>query len=361
MPKDDKQNRGAAVACVSLDPSGDGGMAHVLRALLASPLAVKYRMRMIVTYAVVSAPAKAVRYARGLSELLFWCLGPGVRIVHVQSAVRGSLYRKAGCVFLARALRRRVLFHVHAGPGDIEDFVATLGPVRRSIFAAALRRTRTIAVSGESARALERCFGLPSVGVLLNPVPEVAGGAVDVGAPGGAGVLYIGGFADPAKGGEVLVEAVATLAAERPGDRFDLCGPGEPPAALRELSARHPNVRWHGWLDDDALTAAFRNASVFVLPSISEGLPVALLEAMAWGRAIIATSMGGVLDLISDDEDGLRVEPASAPELSRALRELLDDPELRRRLAAAAKRRSGDFSAEAIWRRLDGIYQEMTA
>lgn len=336
-------------------------MAHVLRALLASPLAEKYRMRMIVTYALVSAPRKALRYVQGLVELLVWCLGPGVRVVHVQSAVRGSLYRKAGCVFLARALRRPVLFHVHAGPGDIEDFVATLGPVRRTIFAAALRRTRTIAVSSESARALERCFGLPPVGVLLNPAPGVAGGGVDVGAPDGTRVLYIGGFADPAKGGEVLVEAAATVAAERPEVRFDLYGPGEPPAALRELSARCPNVRWGGWLDEAARTKAFREASVFVLPSISEGLPVALLEAMVWGRAIIATSMGGVLDLISDGQDGLCVEPGSAPELTRALRELLDDPDRRRRLAAAAERRSGDFSPDAIWRQLDGLYQELAA
>lgn len=337
-------------------------MAQVLRSLLASPLAQRYRIRMIVTYALVSAPRRALLFGRGLAELALWCLGPGTRIVHIQGAVRGSLYRKSACVFLARLLRRPVLLQIHAGPGDIEDFVARLGPRRRRLFAAAMRRsTRTVAVSSESALAVERCFGVDHVGVLQNPVPAVAGGGVDVGAAGAAEVLYLGGFADPAKGGEVLVAALATVAARRPDDRFALHGPGQPPADLVALCERLPNVEWGGWLDEEAKTRAFGSAAVFVLPSISEGLPVALMEAMAWGRAIVATEMGGVLDLVGDREDALLVAPGDAEGLAAALLELLEDPELRRRLGAAAERRSADFSEAEIWGRLDGIYRELAA
>ncbi|MBS1878072.1 MAG: glycosyltransferase family 4 protein [Actinobacteria bacterium] len=334
-------------------------MAEVLRSLLASPLAQRYRMRMIVTYALVSPWRRLLRFVAALVELTVWCLGPGPRLVHIQGAVRGSLYRKSICVFVARLLRRPVLFQVHAGPGDIEDFVARLDPVRRAVFATALRRaTRTVAVSSESARAVERCFGAARVGVLPNPVPPVAGGGVDVGAGPGR-VLYLGGFADPAKGGEVLVDAIASLAGERPQDRFEFFGPGDPPPALLDLAGRAENVRWGGWLDAEAKQESFRGATVFVLPSISEGLPMALLEAMAWGRSIVASAMGGVLDLIADDEDGLLVAPADSPGLTAALRRLLEDPELRRRLARGAERRSADFGEEAVWGRLDGLYQEL--
>ncbi|MBS1863407.1 MAG: glycosyltransferase family 4 protein [Actinobacteria bacterium] len=337
-------------------------MAEVLRSLLASPLAERYRMRMIVTYAMVSPWRKLLRFAAALVELAVWCLGDGTRIVHIQGAVRGSLYRKSACVFLARALRRPVLFQIHAGPGDIEDFVDRLDPIRRGVFSAALRRaTRTVAVSSESAQAVERCFGVARVGVLANPVPPVAGGGVDVGSQGGARVLYLGGFFDPAKGGAVLVEALGTLAAERPDDHFQLHGPGDAPPGLVDLVTRTENVEWGGWLAADAKREAFRAASIFVLPSISEGLPMALLEAMAWGRAILATSMGGVLDLVADGEDGVLVPPGDAPALADALRRLLDDPELRRRIAAAAERRSADFTEDAVWGRLGTMYEELSA
>ncbi|MBS1886874.1 MAG: glycosyltransferase family 4 protein [Actinobacteria bacterium] len=361
IPPSSEQPRRPAVACVSLDPTGEGGMAEVLRSLLASPLAEQYRMRMIVTYALVSPPRRLFRFAAALVELAAWCLGSGPRLVHIQGAVRGSLYRKSLCVFLARALRRPVLFQIHAGPGDIEDFVARLDPVRRAVFATALRRsTRTVAVSSESARAVERCFGVAHVGVLPNPVPPVAGGGVDVGADPGR-VLYLGGFSDPAKGGATLVEAIGSLAVERPADRFELFGPGEPPAALLDLAGRAENVRWGGWLDAAAKEDAFRAATVFVLPSISEGLPMALLEAMAWGRSIVASAMGGVLDLIADGEDGLLAPPGDAPALAGALRRLLGDPGLRRRLAEAAERRAAEFSEAAVWGRLDALYQELAA
>lgn len=337
-------------------------MAEVLRSLLSSPLADRYRIRMIVTYKAVSAPRKLARFLAALVELAVWCLGRGPRIVHIQGAVRGSLYRKSVCVLLARTLRRPVLFQIHAGPGDIEDFVAGLDPLRLRVFGAALRRaTMTVAVSSESARAVERCFGVGNVGVLANPVPPVAGGGVDVGAVGGSRVLYLGGFADPAKGGPILVEALGMLARERREDHFALHGPGDPPRELLELVTDAENVEWGGWLDAESKPEAFRAAAVFVLPSISEGLPMALLEAMAWGRAILATSMGGVLDLVDDGEDGLLVPPGDAAALADALRRLLGDPDLRRRLAAAAERRSSDFTEDAVWSRLDSLYQELAA
>ncbi|HEY1854945.1 MAG TPA: glycosyltransferase family 4 protein [Solirubrobacterales bacterium] len=335
-------------------------MAEVLRSLLASPLAQRYRIRMIVTYALVPAPRRLLRFLAALVELTVWCLGRGTRIVHVQGAVRGSLYRKSVCVFLARALRRPVLLQIHAGPGDIEDFVARLDRLRIAIFAAAMRRaTRTVAVSSGSALTLERCFGASGIGVLPNPAPAVEVGGGDVGAAGGATALYLGGFADPAKGGATLVEALGALAAVRSGDRFALFGPGAPPPALNDLRARHRNVEWGGWLEEEDKRRQFAAAPIFVLPSISEGLPVALLEAMSWGRAIVATRVGGVPDVVEDGQEALLVEPGDSSALGAAVGRLLADPELRVRLGAGAARRAAAMSEKAVWGQLDALYQEL--
>lgn len=362
MPAPSQPSRTPRVACVSLDPAGGGGMAEVMRSLLASPLASRYRMRMVITHAAVSSPRRLVLFAASLAELAAWCLGRGRRVVHVHGAVRGSLYRKSVCVFLARALRRPVLFQIHAGPGDIEDFAARLGGFRTYLFGEALRRASlTVAVSSASARALERCFDVPTVGVLPNPAPAIGGEGGDVGESGRSRVLYLGGFADPAKGGDVLVEALEAVAADCPDAEFALFGPGDPPRRLSALSSRLQNVSWGGWLDGREKEREFSSASVFVLPSISEGLPVALLEAMAWGRAIVATAMGGVLDLVRDGKEGLLVPPGDARALAAALRRVLDDPELRRVIAAEAKARSDEFSEAEVWGRLGAIYEELAA
>jgi glycosyltransferase involved in cell wall biosynthesis len=78
-------------------------------------------------------------------------------------------------------------------------------------------------------------------------------------------------------------------------------------------------------------------AAVVVLPSHREGLPMVLLEAMAHGRAVVATPVGGVPSLVEDGRTGLLVPPGDAEAVRAAMERLLGDPDLRRRLGAAAR------------------------
>jgi glycosyltransferase involved in cell wall biosynthesis len=79
-------------------------------------------------------------------------------------------------------------------------------------------------------------------------------------------------------------------------------------------------------------------SDIFVLPSYSEGLPNALMEAMAAGCACVASGVGGVVELLSANEAGLTVPPGDGAALRGAIEKLLDDPDLRSRLGARARR-----------------------
>jgi glycosyltransferase involved in cell wall biosynthesis len=102
-----------------------------------------------------------------------------------------------------------------------------------------------------------------------------------------------------------------------------------------------------------------RAADVFVLPAISEGLPMALLEAMAYGLAIVATEVGGVPDVVSDDSQGLLVPPRDPVALAAALGRIGEDVAMRVRLGAAAKERSEEFSPAAVAEQLGAIYRSL--
>jgi glycosyltransferase involved in cell wall biosynthesis len=349
------------VAQVGLDPSGKGGMAAVMRDLLASPLAEHHRLEPIVTWRGFQPATRAWVFAKALASLAVWCLRPGKRLVHVHTAVRGSLYRKSVCVLLVRLLRRPVVLHVHAGPGDIVPFAERLGPARRLFFRRALRAaSRVLAVSTESARAMERCLGARDIVVIPNAAPEVAAELAETVAAEPR-LLYLGGFEFPVKGGQVLVAALELCAAELDEVVFELAGPGEPPEALRRLAARAPNVRCAGWLDPAAKAEAFKRCGLFVLPSLSEGLPVALLEAMAWGRPILATRVGGVPDVVGDGVEARIVPPEDPAALAEAIRSLMRDPERRWRLGRAARQRALSLNEEEVCGRLDALYRELVA
>jgi len=92
-----------------------------------------------------------------------------------------------------------------------------------------------------------------------------------------------------------------------------------------------------------------RAADVFVLPSLGDGLPVALLEAMLAGKAAVASRVGGVSEVIRHGDTGLLVPPERPEELSAALERLVADPALQMRLGATARREAaGRFTVDAM-------------
>lgn len=88
---------------------------------------------------------------------------------------------------------------------------------------------------------------------------------------------------------------------------------------------------------------------------------MALLEAMAWARAIVATAVGGVPDVLSDGVEGLVVPPGDPATLAAALTRLAADPELRERLGQAARDRARRLNAEEVTARLEAIYTNLLA
>jgi glycosyltransferase involved in cell wall biosynthesis len=119
-------------------------------------------------------------------------------------------------------------------------------------------------------------------------------------------------------------------------------------------------VVFAGHRDDAAELLA--ELDLFVLPSWTEGLPLVVLEAMARRRAVVATPVGGTPEVVADGETGLLVPPRDPDALAAAIRELLADPERRRRMGEAGYRRAAErFSAEAMTRRVLEIYDEVAA
>jgi len=330
-------------------------MPAVLTALLRSPLAARYRFEVIPSYRDARRLGRLLVFARSLGALVRWCAGPGPRIVHVHVAVRGSFYRKAVVVAVAKAMRRPVVLQLHAGPGDVEDFLGRMDGLRRRAFGAAFRAAdRVLSVSEGGAGVLREWLPDVEVTIVRNPPPPPSPPGPGRGGPQPE-LLYLGGFADPAKGGQVLVEALPALLAAAPEARVSLAGPGEPPGALPD------RVRWLGWLDPAAKEAALADADVFAMPSISEGMPVALLEAMAHGLPIVASAVGGIPEILEDGVDALLVDPGDPAGLAAALESLLLEPERRRRLAAAASASVDRLGADEVYANFEEVYGDVLA
>lgn len=164
---------------------------------------------------------------------------------------------------------------------------------------------------------------------------------------------------DPQKGLDVLVAA----AAEMPDARFVVAGEGRQRGRLeadaQRLGLRDRIVFLGHRTDVPDLLAA---SDLFVLPSLYEGSSLAVLEAMASGKPIISTAVGGTDELLLHGESGLLVPARDAGALASAIQTALSDPSLRNRLGAAARERAANhFSAAAASKSVTALCEKVVA
>jgi len=165
------------------------------------------------------------------------------------------------------------------------------------------------------------------------------------------------------KGHAVLLDALPSLLERVDTLRVVLVGEGELRGALEERVAAAGltgSVTFAGNRGDiPQLLAA---SDLFVLPSLWEGLPMALLEAMATGLPVVATAVSGTREVIEDGRSGILVPPGDAPALGAAMIEVLERPETAASLGAAARSRVEDcYSARAQAERHAGLYRSRVA
>ncbi len=143
------------------------------------------------------------------------------------------------------------------------------------------------------------------------------------------------------KGVDLLLAAFAIVAPTHPDAHLTIAGSGSEASALkrqaRELGIA-ARVTFTGTLSPDDMASALARADIVVLPSRTEGLPLALLEAMAAAKPVIASMVGGIPEVIEPGANGMLVKSEDAQGLARAITALLDDPVLRQQLGAAARR-----------------------
>jgi len=283
-------------------------------------------------------------------------------ILHTHTAKAGALGRLAAAVYnLTRARPRRCLV-VHTFHGHVfEGYFGPFGNASVRLAERLLARVTdcVVAISPRQRSALVEQFRVAPghrvtvvpLGLELDALREVDGTTPAFGQSLGfaAGSILVGCIGRLVKVKDVatLLDALALASREVPLLRLAVVGDGPEREAL-ERRARMPDlagrVAFTGWRRD--LAAIYQGLDVVALSSRNEGTPVALIEAMAAGRPIVATAVGGVPDIVEHGRSGLLVPPGDAATLASALVTLAGDEPRRARLgeegrAAAARHDPG--------------------
>lgn len=249
---------------------------------------------------------------------------------------------------------RRVDFHVRGNTlsrwkyRQVDCFICASEAIRKMLVADGIPDQRTVTVHEgidvERVRAappakLHEEFWLPHEAPLVGNVAALV----------------------PHKGQRHLVDAAALVLRQVPDARFIIAGEGELRPQLERQIKEHrleKHVFLAGFRPD--VLSLHKSFDVFVLSSTTEGLGTSLLDAMACGKPIVATTAGGIPEVVEHDATGLLVPPRDAGHLAQALVALLKDPDKRRRFGAAGLARVRErFSAERMVQETLGVYQRV--
>jgi glycosyltransferase involved in cell wall biosynthesis len=311
-------------------------------------------------------PISDVRTARALTEL---CRSTKPHIVHTHTAKAGTLGR-----FAARRAGVPIVVHTFHGHVLDEYFVR---PVTEA-FAATERylgeRTDALIAVSPSVRdfLLDLGVGEPSkwhvmpvgldLGNLLGAAPGREESRSRLGLSLEGRAVGIVGRLVPIKDHATFLEAARRVATVRPDVFFVIAGDGE---SRNKLHARAEQmlgarVRFLGWVFD--LPALYSALDVVVLSSRNEGTPVALIEAGAASKAVVATRVGGVPDVVRHGKTGALVHAGDADEMASEILALLDAPDRARAMGAAAREWVRDrFSAERLVQDVAALYRDLLA
>jgi glycosyltransferase involved in cell wall biosynthesis len=255
-------------------------------------------------------------------------------IVHVHTSLGIAWLKDTFFIAAAKAWGSSVIVHVHGGAFDVHH-ARSSWMLQRYTRAALARASAIIAVSDDMRERIARIAPSTPSFTLRNCVPtDRIPSARSPRHSGDVEVLFIG-TVGPSKGAFDLLEALARLRSEGRPLRGRIAGYEEGAGDLERARARQNALGLDGTcevlgvIDPTQKAQLLVEADVFALPSYAEGLPMALLEAMAAGLAVVATPVGGIGEVVEDGVNGFLVPPGDVRALASALRRLATDVELR--------------------------------
>lgn len=278
-------------------------------------------------------------------------------VVHVHASHYYSFFRASVYVFVASRLwRRPVVLHVHGSSFDefLEDAHPAVSTLQRVVFAEC---DEVLVLSNGWKELLEPHVEDKTVTVLPNAVDPTTFDAG--GAEGDPHVVFLSDLLER-KGVDELLTAVDLVRDDADVEfQFSIAGRGPLESDAAAYAVDRPRTTYLGYVSESGKRELLTDGTVFVLPTHAEGLPIAMLEAMAAENAVVSTTVGSIPEMITDDH-GLLVPPGDVEALAGAIETLVSDPGL----AAAMGRANAElvrerFTWDAAGATLLDVYDEL--
>lgn len=344
------------VVMVGPSPKSRGGIASVVGSYEQAGLFEKWPIVYLSSHVEGSKKKKLRAAYMSLTIFLRLLLSRRAKLLHVHVARRTSFWRKAMFIILAYSMRCPVFVHLHSG-GFPDFYWKECGPIKKRIVRFILDRAdRLIVLSSQWWELLSSITKNARITKIPNFIVRTQG--ENLFRRENNSVLFLGRLSEE-KGFFDLMEAAALITRRVPDFKLRCGGEGDIASikAYIEKLGIQRTVDLLGWVGDDERCKLLDSSAIFVLPSYVEGLPMSVIEAMSKAIPVVASSVGGIPDVIEDGKDGKLIFPGDIKGIADALIDLLDDAAMRARMGQAGKKTvERRFTADNVLPILESMY-----
>jgi len=288
----------------------------------------------------------------------------GYGVVHVNPSLNSRASLRDGLFVLLARRHARTIVMFHGWKSDFED---SLKGLRLRVFRRVFSRADTIVVLASAFKEK-----LEQWGIRVPVVVETTAfhdGLIEGNVPdrrphrqqGEIRLLFFSRV-EAAKGIYETLDAYAIVKSRHPLATLTVAGAGTALDAAKRYAAERQlhDVAWAGHVQGARKAEVLKTADILVLPSYTEGLPVAVLEAMAFGLAIVTRPVGGLGDIIIDGQSGYLIEGKDPAAFAGAIERLIENPDLLEQMSRNNHREAAArFAASAVARRFEALYERL--
>ena len=340
----------------------EGGVAAMISLYRDSKFFERWRVEYIPTNCGGSTLRKTGSLIIAAERFLSLLLRDEGNIIHVHTSSYSSFWRKS--LFLAPAFfaRRPVVVTLHGG--EFRYFYSNkCGPVGKWWIRTVVKKAARFVVLTDGWKQWVLSI-VPDARVCIIPnacLDPIYSRVARHSDRNGANVLFLGRL-EKSKGFRDLLLAVASVRKEIPAIRLICAGAGNENEVETWIRAAGVEdiVEMRGWVSGTGKSECFMRANLLALPSYAENLPMVILEAMAAEVPVIASTVGGIPDVIENEKDGILMQPGDVQGLAQAIIRLLNNQQLREQIARNGRRKYEKFySPPSVIPQLEAVYREL--
>lgn len=277
-----------------------------------------------------------------------------IKIVHIHTASYNSFRRSAFFISLAKTFKKKVIIHIHGG-GFKEYYEKKQVFVKKY-----LRKCDIIIALTEYWKAFFQSIGFVNTVIIENIIdfPTIVENKKN---DSKLHIIYLG-LITKQKGIYDLLETIKD-------HKTDFCekivlhigGNGEIETLKKYITQYNLTeiVKFEGWVSGEKKNLLLNKADIFILPSYTEGLPISILEAMSYSLPIISTSIGGIPEIVQNEENGFLIQPGDMEALYNAIIKLSASKEIREKMGKISYQKVQSYFPDKVSEKLETIYNKL--